>query len=131
MGTACSDAWDVAREQAQDGADAGITSRQTQNPAREREQQALCKKLPDKPAPSGTHRCANRDLAFSGGRAREQKICHIGAGDQQHEAYYTHKNQQRIPDAACDGSLQSLYAEPSPREIDARPLAREPWIAAL
>ena len=93
IGAAFPDAGDVAGEEAQNGADAGVACRQTQNAAGHRQHHAFRKKLPDNPAASGSHRDANRNLPFPARRARQQQIGDIRAGNQQHQADRTQKNQ--------------------------------------
>ena len=127
IGAAFPDARDVAGAEAQNGADAGVACRQTQNAAGQRQHHAFRKKLPDNPAASGSHRGANRNFPFPARRARQQQIGDIRAGDQQHEADRTQKNQQRIPHAAHDDVLQRLYAESSPLRSIIRPLASVFW----
>src|SRR5579864_7540367 len=58
------------------------------------EQCALDKKLADQAEPGGAHRHADCDFALSRGSAGEQKIRHIGAGNEKHERHNRHENLQ-------------------------------------
>src|SRR5579872_2255799 len=58
------------------------------------EQCALDKKLSDQAEPGCAHRHADGDFTLARRGAGEQKIRHIGAGNQKHESYNRHQNLQ-------------------------------------
>ena len=53
-------------------------------------------------------RRANGELALASGRAHQQQVGDVGAGDQQHEAHRAHHHQQRRTHIADNGVAQRL-----------------------
>ncbi len=64
-------------------------------PPREREENALEEELPHEPYAARSERDAERDLAPPRGRAREEEIRDVGAGDEEDDADHPHEHQER------------------------------------
>jgi hypothetical protein len=60
------------------------------------EHHALCQKLPDHSPAARPHREADCDFLLPRRGAGRQQTCHIGAGDQQHQADHGHQDEQRL-----------------------------------
>ena len=89
---------EIARVERGHRPDAPEGQPQAQHAAGEREQQALGQELAHESLPAGSQRGAHRDLLRPRGRAGEQQVGDVGAGDQQHEPHRTQEHQQGRPD---------------------------------
>src|SRR5262249_8070683 len=89
--------------------------RQTQGAARHGQQQAFGQKLSDKAQPARAERRPHRDLSAARGRAAQQQVGDVGAGDQQDEANREHQRSQRGPYALNRLLLQRNEEDAAPR----------------
>jgi hypothetical protein len=80
-----SDTRDVARGNAENSADTGVTCHNTQSASAQRQHHTFGKQLPHNPPAPGAHGRANRDFSFPARRARQQQVGHIRTRDQQHQ----------------------------------------------
>ena len=78
------------------------------------EQQAFGQHLAQQSAPPGAERRPNRQLALPRGRAGEQQVRDVGAGDQQDEAHRTEQDDQRPLDVTHDLLVHRHEADTDP-----------------
>jgi hypothetical protein len=110
-GAVNADAWDVAGVDGEQRPDADDADRQPENAAHRRQQDALGQQLANDPAAAGADRRTNRDLAPAHGRAHEQQVRDVRAGDQQDEDDRAQQHPQRRSHVADDHLLHRLDAE--------------------
>ena len=77
--------------------------------AQEGEHQALGEKLADDAAPARAEGETHRDLPAAGGRAGEEQVCDVDAGDQQDESHGGQQRHQRRAAVAKQGLLQAAH----------------------
>ncbi len=94
----------------------------------QRNQHALGEQLPDDAAASGAERGANRDLALTHRRARQQQVGDVGARDQQHQADRAHHREDDEPDVGRHHVVAQRHARSRP--IPDRRAARRPAATA-
>ena len=63
------------------------------------EQHALRQQLPKQPPGSGAERNSHSNLLLARSRPGQQKIRHVGAGDQQHQSDDRHQNHERLAES--------------------------------
>ncbi len=79
---------------------------QPDDAAGHRKDRALGGELAKNAHPRGAERAAQGNLALAAGRASEQQVCDVGAGDQQQEADGDEEHHQRAPRVLDDILLQ-------------------------
>ena len=79
-------------------ADANVREAESEQTAQDREQYALDEQLPHDTPPCGAERDPHGHLTRARGRAREQQVCDVGAGDQEDERDRAHQRQEYEPD---------------------------------
>ena len=72
----------------------------------ERQQHALGEQLADDARPAGPHGGPDGDLPAAGGRARQQQVRDVGAGDEKHEAHRPEQRPEGGPDVLHQLVLQ-------------------------
>ena len=77
--------------------------------ADEREHEALEQQLPDDPPARGAHGGADGNLPRPVGRARQQQVGDVRAGDEQHEHDGAHHRHEHRPPAAADVPLGERF----------------------
>ena len=90
-------------------ADAEPAEDQAEHAADDRQHDAFGQQLADDPAARAADRRADRDLAPAAGRAHEQEVRDVGAGDEQHEADGADQHEQRradVPDERLPDRLR-------------------------
>ena len=95
----------------QQGAHAHEAEQQAKNAASDGEQHAFGEQLADDACPAGSECGADRKFAFASGGADQQKIGHVGAGDEKHEADRAKQHQQRLAHVANDTVAERLNGE--------------------
>ena len=96
--------------ESQQGGHAPARQEDAAQAACQRHESALGEQLPDEPRAAGAERRAHRDLALPAGRAGQQQIRDVGAGDQQHEPDGARKDRQRPPDVPHHELLERDHA---------------------
>ena len=88
-----------------------------------RDERALRQDLPGQAAASGAERAPDRHLLRAAGRAREQQVRHVRAGDQEQEPHGAQQHQQRRAHVAHDDVLERAHQEPlhRPRVLGLHP----------
>ena len=111
----------LPRHEAGERLDAGVGHETPGNEAAERQQRALDEQLPDDAAAAGADGGANRDLALAGGRARQQHVGDIAAGNDQQQA---DRAEQRVEHAAelAHDPVDDRDAEAESGRVVLRPL---------
>ncbi len=84
------------------GGEGGRGQAEADGAADDSEDEAFDQQLPDDPPAGGAEGGAHRDLAPALGRAREQQVGDVGAGDQQHEGDGAKNREERRPAGAAD-----------------------------
>ena len=97
----------------------------TQPAAEAGQQQALGEQLPHEAPASRTQRGADGDLLATLGRAGQQEIGHVGAGDEQHEADRPGQRDECGPHLA-HGDLAQVVDHDAPAVVGPRVLLLEP-----
>ena len=75
-------------------------------PLMQGEQHALDEQLPDDPPPARAERDADGDFARPVGRARQQQVGDVGAGDEQHERDRAHQRPEHRLDLRADDEVE-------------------------
>ena len=86
---------------------------------RGRQQQAFHEQLANQASAAGTERRAHRDFLFTRRGASQQQICHVDAGDQQHQHGYDHQESQH----ATEKILHAVMGLPYGRHIHTHAVA--------
>ncbi len=115
----------AVRHQEQDAFQDGRRERDAERPSDRRQHEALDEQLPhDLPARRAERR-AQRELALTGGAARQQQVRDVGAGDEQHESDGAEQQpQRRLRRVAEEVVLERLDAG-APARVGFRKRLRE------
>ena len=103
--------------------------RRPRPPASDRQQQPLGQELADQPAARRAQRQPHRHLALPRGRAGQQQVGHVRAGDQQHQPDDRHQQpahaHQVLAEAGVDRGLREREEHDAAPAVVVRVLARE------
>ena len=101
----------AGRAHGQQGAHSHEAEQQAKNAASDGEQDAFGEQLADDACPAGSECGADRKFASASRGADQQKISHVGAGDEKHEADRAKQHQQRLTHVANDTVAERFNGE--------------------
>jgi hypothetical protein len=94
------EARDPARSECQQGVDGPARQQETQHPADHRDRDGLGERLLDEAPPARAERGPHRELTVPRRGPNQEKVGHVGAGDQQDQENGAGQEKQRGADAA-------------------------------